>query len=227
MRARKTARETARAALSQTSESERRSIEAVGLKAARRELREEVRGVRRRRRDQHPDRAGDRSGRCAARGARAAVRGVAAFVALLRGGVIVRMRGVVMAVDAVLIVVRLRGAILVMAECHALPCRDRRHALDRDGEGQQKDRKKSEESVRHRHAFYVNCLERGPPRRFPRTAHLLRAMPIFRDTLHALSMMVRMNDRMALAARDQPAIHRKRGDRGHGEGKCQTAPEQQ
>ena len=83
------------------------------------------------------------------------------------------MRGVVMAVDGVLILVRLRGAILMMAECHALPCRDRRHALDRDGEGQQKDRKKSEESFRHRHAFYVNCLERGPPRRFPRTAHFL------------------------------------------------------
>ena len=83
------------------------------------------------------------------------------------------MRGVVMAVDGVLILVRLRGAILMMAECHALPCRDRRHALDRDGEGQQKDRKKSEESFRHRHAFYVNCLERGPPRRFPLNAAII------------------------------------------------------
>jgi hypothetical protein len=83
------------------------------------------------------------------------VRRLATFVVLLGRAVIMRMHGVVMAIDGVVIVlmVRLSGPILMMTECQALPRRDRRHALDRDGEGQQKHGKKSEESFRHRRAL--------------------------------------------------------------------------
>ena len=231
--ARKTARANSRAALSQTSESERGAVEAAGLEAERRELREEVRSVGRRSRDRDTDRAGDRSGRCAAGRARAAVRRHAAVVALLGRTVTVRMHGVVMAIAGIVIVVRPGRAILVVTKCHALLRRDRGHALDRDGEGQQKERKNSEQSFRHRRAFYVNCLERGPPRGFPRTAHF-SPMPIVtvkhikvRQAGRPVSMMMRVEHGMPFAPRDQPAIHRKGGDCGHGEGKCQTAPEQQ
>jgi hypothetical protein len=70
------------------------------------------------------------------------------------------MGGVLMAIAAGVIVSRIRldGAILVMPECHALTRYDRRHALDRDGQSQQKDRQESEERFRHRQALYRQLL---------------------------------------------------------------------
>lgn len=80
---------------------------------------------------------------------------LAAFVGLRRRTVAVRMGGVLLAFGAALVVgmVVLGGAILVMSECHALPRHDRRDALHRDGQRQQQDSKKSEESFRHQQAL--------------------------------------------------------------------------
>lgn len=50
-------------------------------------------------------------------------------------------------------VVTLAGAILVMPGGHALRCHNRGHPLDRDGQGQQKHSKKTEERARHRRAL--------------------------------------------------------------------------
>lgn len=47
----------------------------------------------------------------------------------------------------------LARAILVMPRCHALRRRHRSHALDRDGQRQQKHSKKPEERLRHRRAL--------------------------------------------------------------------------
>lgn len=50
-------------------------------------------------------------------------------------------------------VVVLTRAILVMPRNHALRCGNRRHPLHRDGDGQQQQGKKAEESLRHRRAL--------------------------------------------------------------------------
>lgn len=58
-----------------------------------------------------------------------------------------------MAIRAIVGVVLVAGAVLVMPESHALTLRDRGHALDRDGQGQQQHSKKAKESSRHRLAL--------------------------------------------------------------------------
>jgi len=63
------------------------------------------------------------------------------------------MSGVVVAVRAVLLMLLVTRAVLVMLERLALGGRDRSHGLDRDGQGQQQNRKKSEEPSRHRRAL--------------------------------------------------------------------------
>jgi hypothetical protein len=55
----------------------------------------------------------------------------------------------------------------VMAERHALPRGDGRHALQRDGERQQHDSTNSEERSRHRWALYASCFERDQLRGSP------------------------------------------------------------
>lgn len=83
------------------------------------------------------------------------------FLAVLRPALLrVRMRGVVVAIRAILSVpvTLLAGAILVMSERHALSRRDGSHALDRDGQGQQCDSKNSEEGFRHRWGLYPVAL---------------------------------------------------------------------
>ena len=52
-----------------------------------------------------------------------------------------------------MIVMLLVFAVLVMPERHALRLGDRGDALHRDGHGQQQDRKKAEETSRHRRLF--------------------------------------------------------------------------
>jgi hypothetical protein len=75
-------------------------------------------------------------------------------VLVLRPALIgVRMSGVVVAIRAVLLLLLITGAILVMLEHLALGGGDRGHGLDRDGQGQQQDRKKSAETSRHRLAL--------------------------------------------------------------------------
>jgi hypothetical protein len=79
----------------------------------------------------------------------------AAFVALGSRRIIVRMRSVLVAIGVLRPVrVALRNsAVLVMPECHALPCYDGRHALGRNGQRQQENRKKTEDRSRHRQAL--------------------------------------------------------------------------
>jgi len=50
-------------------------------------------------------------------------------------------------------VVFLPASILVMRERHALSARDRGHALDRNGQGQQQHSNKPEERLRHQRAL--------------------------------------------------------------------------
>lgn len=66
---------------------------------------------------------------------------IAAFV--LSGGVV--PIGVIVGMS----VVFLPGPVLVMRERHALSARDRGHALDRNGQGQQQHGNKPEERLRH------------------------------------------------------------------------------
>jgi hypothetical protein len=66
-----------------------------------------------------------------------------ALVALGGPRLIVRMSSVVVAI----------GVLVMMPECHALSCYDRRHALGRNGQRQQENRKKSEDGSRHRQAL--------------------------------------------------------------------------
>jgi hypothetical protein len=66
-----------------------------------------------------------------------------------------RMRRLIVAIRAGLVVrvVVLARAIVVMPHSHALRCGNRRHPLHRDGDGQQQQGKKPEESSRHRWAL--------------------------------------------------------------------------
>ncbi len=66
---------------------------------------------------------------------------------IVRGGTIVLVRVVLVA-----------GALLMMPRGHTLPRRDSSHALDRDGQGQQKRGKKAKEPFRHRLALYRELL---------------------------------------------------------------------
>ena len=80
---------------------------------------------------------------------------IAAFAVLLCPTVTgVRVSGVVPIGAVVCIgVVFLRSVVLVMRERHALSPRDRGHALDRNGQGQQQHSKNAEQTFRHRRAF--------------------------------------------------------------------------
>jgi len=80
---------------------------------------------------------------------------VAAFVAV-RGDAVagVRVRSGVVPIGAIVVrVVFLPSAVLVMRERHALRPGDCGHALDRNGQGQQKHGKKAAETFRHRRAL--------------------------------------------------------------------------
>ena len=78
-----------------------------------------------------------------------------AVLAGLRILVGMRMRGLIVRGSAIVLVrvILLAGAFLMMPGGHALPRRDRSHALDRDGHGQQEHSKKAQEAVRHRRAL--------------------------------------------------------------------------
>ena len=80
---------------------------------------------------------------------------IAAFAIVLGATLTgMRVRGRVVPISAIVVsVVFLPGAVLVMRERHALRPRDRGHALDRNGQGQQEHSKKAEETFRHRRAL--------------------------------------------------------------------------
>src|SRR5688572_16894823 len=142
-RARDGARSTAaRAALSQQSENERRSVEALRLDAGRRELREEVLDGRRRGEGRGGGRRGHRRGRAASR-AGAAVRALAFVCVLVRRLLAAGVAVVLMAP------VLLAAGVLVVPERHALARRDRRHALQRDCKRQQRCGENAEKSSTH------------------------------------------------------------------------------
>ena len=77
--------------------------------------------------------------------------GVARLACLrkLCGGLVVRVGAIVLLVRAIL----LGDGVLMMPGGHALPRRDSGHALDGDGQGQQKHSKKAEEIYSHRRAL--------------------------------------------------------------------------
>lgn len=72
-----------------------------------------------------------------------------------------RMRGLLVPAGAIVLVgaivlmrvILLASAFLMVPGGHALPRRDSSHALDRDGQGQQKHGKNAEEPFRHRRAL--------------------------------------------------------------------------
>lgn len=109
---------------------------------------------------------------------------LAALVTLLGAAVIgMRMGSLAVTIRAILRMgVVLTAAIFMMSERHALPRDDSRHALDRNGQGQQRDSEKAEKGSRHRSALYANCFEPRPRRRFPHPAHFLRRRNIFPET---------------------------------------------
>ena len=80
---------------------------------------------------------------------------MAAFAVVLRAAVTgVRVGSGVVPVGAIVVnVVFLPGAVLMMRERHALSPHDGGHALDGNGQGQQKHSKKAEETFRHRRAL--------------------------------------------------------------------------
>ena len=90
-----------------------------------------------------PDRARDGSGR-AARGARTAM----VIVAFVMNGDVVPIR-VIVGVS----VAFLPDSIFMMGERHALSARDRRQALDRNGQGQQQHGNEPEKRLRHQRAL--------------------------------------------------------------------------
>ena len=91
-----------------------------------------------------------------------------AFADLLSAFIRVRVRGLLMPLRPVVRMgMLLDSAMFVMRQCHALHGRDRRHALDRNDEGQQHHSNKPEESLRHPQPFYAKCFGPGPTGRFP------------------------------------------------------------
>ena len=66
----------------------------------------------------------------------------------------------VLIIRAVLGVVVIRAAsILVVPDGHALGSRHRRHALDREGQGKQRDSKKPESPKQHCRKLYASRFE--------------------------------------------------------------------
>jgi hypothetical protein len=81
---------------------------------------------------------------------------VAAFLAVRGpavGGMRVRTGLLPVAVIVDVGVIFLPAGVLVMRKRHALRASDCRHALDRDGHGQQQHSKKAEERLRHQWAL--------------------------------------------------------------------------
>lgn len=79
---------------------------------------------------------------------------IAAF-AIVRRPTVIGVRSGVVPIGAIVrvSVAFLPGAILVMRERHALSPDDCGHALERNGQSQQKHSKKAEETFRHRRAL--------------------------------------------------------------------------
>ena len=142
-RAGRSARSRLRAlrALSQTSEGQRRSVEAMRLGVVRRELREDVFDIGRHWQERNRGRRRDRGG-CAARRARSAVRGLALVGVAMVGSVAVHM----------VAVLRARRRIVV-SEGHALAGRHRGEPLQRHGECEHDDGDKSKNGGGHQVKF--------------------------------------------------------------------------
>jgi hypothetical protein len=95
------------------------------------------------------------------------------------------MRSMALIIRAVPGVVVIRAAsILVVADGHALGSRHSGHALNREGQGQQRDSQKPESSKQHCRKLYASRFEGNPSRGFRRPAHFLRRRHISHETLH-------------------------------------------
>jgi len=152
--------------LSQTSESERWSVETVQLDAGRERLREGVRRVRRR--------AGQREGHGAGDGGRGAARrtGPAMRTAVAHG--IAAGMGCVIMAFVVVAVVRIAGSTVMVLQRHAHSRRDGANSLDRDQQRQQRGKQETGNPVTHVKSLYDSGFEPNDRPRFLRTAHLIR-----------------------------------------------------
>lgn len=118
----------------------------------------------------------------------------------------------IMAVLAVwsLAITIVTGGRLMVPERHALPCNNDRYALERHDE-RDDDGKQANEIQTHGR-IVLHAIGRAIARRVPRR-------------IAALVRVMRMHHRVPLAARDQPAVHRERGDRRDGKREREAAPE--
>jgi hypothetical protein len=95
------------------------------------------------------------------------------------------MRSTALILRAVPGVVVIRAAsILVVPDGHALSGRHSGHALDREGQGKQRDSKKAEAPKQHCRKLYASRFERNPSRGFRRPAHFLQRRHTSYDPLH-------------------------------------------
>ena len=124
------------------------------------------------------------------------------------------VRIVMMALGAVVrVVFVLRLRVLVVPERHALTGDDRCHPLQRQEQHQRKG-KRAENGSGHRWLLYVSRFEWRGAVRFPRTGH--QSPPGAAFVKHSvMRAVIGVHHRVPLAARDQPPVHRKGGDRGH------------
>src|SRR5688572_21840647 len=97
----------------------------------------------------------------------------------------VRMGSMVLIISAMLSVVVIGAAtILVVPEGHALGSRHGRNALDREGQGEQRDSKNPDTLKQHRRKLYASRFECRPPPGFRRPAHFLPRRHNSHETLH-------------------------------------------
>ena len=87
----------------------------------------------------------------------------------------------------IVVVAMLMPAVMVLAGSHTLPCRYGRDALDRNGQCEGRDSKDAKNPEHQPGLYAAQCRER---------------MPV---------LVMRMDHGVALAARDQPSVHRERG----------------
>jgi hypothetical protein len=103
------------------------------------------------------------------------------------------------------------GGRFMVPERHALPRDNNRHALERHDE-RDDDGKQANEPQTHG-GIVLHAIGRATARRVPPDAA-------------ALVRVMRMHYRMPLAPRNQPAVHRERGDRRDAKREREAAPEE-
>ena len=104
------------------------------------------------------------------------------------------------------------AALLMVAEGHALPLRDRGHALHRYGQRQEHDGQQMQELSRHRSRLYASPFERAGYCKFLHRAHFLRDSPIPPTYFVEVSMPANHAKRHTAAGTQHPAHARTGGN---------------